>query len=72
MPEREGELPAAADVELLAAAEIEVAVLKVNVGMAHPAVRDAQQYLGSRWCGGGCLGCLKRLGILDQRLTMHR
>ena len=50
VPEREGQLPAAAHVELLAAAEVEVAVLQVEVGMAHAAMRDAQQHLGALRC----------------------
>ena len=72
VPERERQLPAAAHVELLAAAEVEIAVLQMEVGMAHPAMRDAQQHLGALRCRRGGLGSLQRLGVLDQRLAMHQ
>ena len=43
MPERERQRHAARGVELLAAAEIGITVLDVQVGMAQPAALDADQ-----------------------------
>ena len=47
MAEREGQRAARADVELLAVAEREIAVLHVQVGMAHAAALDAHQHLAA-------------------------
>ena len=69
--EGEGQRPVAAHVELLPAAEIEVAVLQVDVGVAHAAVGDAQQHLGALRLRRRGLGGLQRLAVLDQRLAMH-
>jgi hypothetical protein len=41
--EREGQRAAGTDIELLVAAELEIAVVDVQIGMAHAAALDADQ-----------------------------
>ena len=67
--QREGQRAVAAHVELLAAAQVEVAVLQVEVGVAHAAMGDAQQHLGALRLGRRGLRGLQRLSIVDQRLA---
>ena len=69
--ERERQLPAGAHVELLAAAEIEVAVLQVHVGVTHAAVGDAEQHLAALGRGRRRLRVLQRLAVVDEGLAMH-
>ena len=71
MAQGEGQRAVAAHVELLAAAQIEIAVLQVDVGVAHAAVRDAQQHLGAQRLGRGGFRGLQRLAVVDERLAVH-
>ena len=67
----EGQRAVAAHIELLAAAQIEIAVLQVDVGVAYAAMRDAQQHLAALRLGRGRLRGLQRLSVVDERLAVH-
>src|SRR5262245_5625837 len=71
VPEREGERPESGDVELLVAAEAEVAVAKMQVGVADAAAADAHQHFGA--ARFGCLddGLAERRRIGSHRLADH-
>ena len=71
VPKGEGEGAEAAHVELLLAAQGEIAVLQVQIGVAHAAMGDAQQHLAAPGLGRLGLGGLERLAVLDQRLPAH-
>jgi len=53
VPERPRELHASREFEDLTASQVEVAVLYVEVAMADPAGRHAQEYLRASWLRGG-------------------
>ena len=59
--EREGQRAAGGDVELLVAAEAEIAVMQMDIGMAHAAAADPHQDFAAL-----------RLGCLDDRFTQWR
>ena len=69
--ERERQGPSGADIELFVAAEGEVAVLQMQVGMAYAATLDANQHFAAArlWTVDDRLA--KRLPVSDQRLAVH-
>src|SRR5262249_39218667 len=67
--EREGQGAALADVELLVAAEPEVAVLHVHVGMAHAAALDPHKHLAAARLGRLDDGLAQRRRVGDERLA---
>ncbi len=70
--EREGQRHAARGVELLAAAEIGIAVLDVQVGMAEAAALDAHQHFAASRLGRVDDGLAQRRIELDQGLPTHQ
>ena len=72
MAERERQRHAARGVELLAAAEIGVAVLDVQVGMAQPAALDADQHFPALRFRRVDDGFAQRRIEFDQRLATHQ
>src|SRR5262249_7950955 len=67
--EREGQGAALADVELLVAAEPEVAVLHVHIGMAHAAALDPHKHLGAARCRRLDDGLAQGRPVGDERLA---
>src|SRR5262245_6802868 len=59
------------DVEALAAAEIEVAIPDVQVGVAHARARDSHEHLGSLRLGRFLQRLLQRLAVLDDLPAHH-
>ena len=70
--ERERQRHAARGVEPLAAAEIGIAVLDVQVGMAEPAAFDADQHFAALRLRRVDDGFAQRRIELDQRLATHQ
>ena len=68
---REGQGPSRADVELFIAAEREIAVLQVQIGMAYAATLDAHQHFAAAWRRAVDDGLAQRLPVGDERLAMH-
>src|SRR6202030_1320683 len=71
MAERERQLAAGGDVEPFVVAEREIAVLQVQVGMAHAAALDAQEHFVAAGCRTVDEGFAERLAVGDERLTAH-
>src|SRR4029077_12558307 len=67
--EREGQGTSLGDVALLVAAEREVAVLHVQVGMAHAAALDPHQHLAAARLGRIDDGLAQRRRVGDERLA---
>jgi hypothetical protein len=72
VPERERQRHASGGVELLAAAEIGIAVLDVQVGVAEAAALDAHQYFGALRLRRVDDGLAQRRVEFDQRLPAHQ
>ena len=58
--------------QLVAAAQIEIAVMDMNVGMADAGVLDLQQHLGALGLRRRAFDGLKRLSEFDNGLAEHR
>ena len=69
--EREWQRAARGDVELLVAAEREIAVLQMQVGMADAAALDAHQHFAAARGGAVDDGFAQRLPVGDERLAVH-
>ena len=71
MPECERQNPAFGNVEPIVAAEREVAVLHMQVGMAHAASFDAHEHLAAVRRGAINNRLAQRLPVGDKRLAAH-
>ena len=71
MAERERQRAILGDVEPLVVAEREIAVLQMQVGMAHAAAFDAHQHFAAARRRTIDDGLAERLPVSDQRLAMH-
>ncbi len=69
--ERERQRAVLGDVEPLVAAEQEIAVLQMQVGMAHAAALDAHQHFAAARRGAVDHGLAERLPVGDERLAVH-
>ena len=71
MTERERQGASGADVELLVAAEGEIAILQVQIGMAHAATLNAHQHFAAAWRWALDDGLAERLPVGGERLAVH-
>ena len=69
MTERERQGASGADVELLVAAEGEIAILQVQIGMAHAATLNAHQHFAAAWRWALDDGLAERLPVGGERLA---
>ena len=71
MAERERQRAAGGDVELLVVAEREIAVLQMQVGMAHAAALDAHEHFVAARRRAVDDGFAERFAVGDERLAAH-